>query len=89
MPTKLSTEQQSHLARYAGMTGYMRVQTQGNANKGEPPLWFKVLILEATSGYNNVFLMVEPVDGFGAMRVIASRVYISNPSLNLCKETPS
>jgi len=72
--------------RYTGLTGYLKVAA--STSQGESPIWCPVRIESANIGYQKMFLLIEPIGGFGSVRVVATRVWLEDNSLNLCPEKP-
>lgn len=76
----------SSLKQYESLTGYMKVMP---TKRGEAPIWCPVRILEATTGYQKLFFLIEPLGGYGTMRLISTRVWLDNPELNQCRQKPT
>ena len=57
--------------------------------QGEAPIWCPVKIIAAHEAFGRIDVLVEPVGGYGTMKVRATRVWIDDTKLNHCKEVPS
>ena len=68
--------------RYADKSGYLKIVAK---TPGEAPIWCPVRIISATLGYQQIFMLVEPLGGFGTMRVSSKRVWMEDQTLNQCK----
>lgn len=71
---------------YVGKVGFYRVSTPLTK---ESPMWVPVRVVAAHEAYNRVDLVVEPVGGYGSIRLSTTTVWFKDDQLNRAKYGPT
>ena len=74
-------------SRYLGRDGFLRVSGAPNQS-GEAPIWCPIRVIESRPAWNSFDFLVEPLGGYGTLKVRATRVFFDDPAINHCKDRP-